>query len=111
MPKLRLSIVTVDAPVIAAQPFSGKYLFKLGEAASIADNVTQADFDVPPDGTYPTSCQSLDVSGAPIADLVTGSVTLSGGQVVDPNAPPAPAPAPAPQTYPAPSAISAQIVA
>ncbi len=110
MPKIRITLATVDAATVAAQPFGGKYLFKLGDSAAIVDPTTtdgtaQNDFDLPSDGTYAVSAQSLDVSGNPINDLISSSVTLSGGQIA-PVAPPPP-----PATYPAPSALSAQIIA
>jgi hypothetical protein len=106
MSKIRLTLATVMAATVIGQPFGGKYLFKLGDAATIAD-APQADLDLPSDGTYVASCQSLDVTGAPIPDQITSSITLAGGQIV---APPPPAPAPAPDTYPAPASLSAQIL-
>lgn len=107
MPKIRISITTTDKPVVSGQPFSGKYLFKLGEAAQILSSAT-ADFDLPADGTYPISCQSIDVSGNVIGDLVQDSVTLVNGAF-----PPADGGGgePTPQTYPAPAGISATILA
>ena len=107
MPKIRISIRTTDAPVVSGQPFSGKYLFKLGEAAQILP-ATTADFDLPADGTYAISCQSLDASGSPINDTVSDNITLVGGALAPVDGGGGDT---GPQTYPAPAAISATILA
>ncbi len=105
MAKVVLVLATQDVPQPAGARFGGSYLFKLGDAASISSTPT-ASFDGVADGSYTMICQSLDATGAPIADQVSGSVvvlTPVGGT------PPSPAPAPAPDTYPAPLSLTATV--
>ena len=102
MSKIRVSFPPVATLQVVGQPFGGKYLFKVGDIAQISSD-PESDFDTPSDGTYTASCQSLDVNGAPIPDLVTAQLTLQNGQIVV-DVPPQP------ETYPAPGPLAFQIL-
>lgn len=117
MAKVLLVLATVDTPQPATQTFGGSRLFKIGEAAQITTDVQVTSDDLP-DGDYTATCQSLDTTNTPIADMVSLSFTIAGGQIVVPGAPtspapapgPTPSPAPAPAMYAAPSALSVSVV-
>lgn len=105
MAKVLLVLATIDTTLPTGKPaFGGSYLFKVNDAAQIVAGL-QATFDGVNDGDT-GSCESLDTTGAPMGDQVTVAIAIPAA------APPAPSPAPAPAsgTYPAPSALSFQIV-
>lgn len=99
MAKVILVVSTTQQPNPAGQKFGGKYLFKIGDRAQLVDQ-PQADFGDLPDGSYSGSVQSIDTTGNPISDLVTYDFVVATPGSDTP---------PADDTYPAPSALTAQI--